>query len=135
MLRDKGFHVRSNDTDKITLTRNNRNTECIVDIGLPPVGSDYIVEVTVYEGKCVETALEAAKTIEEKLNILFNPRDTFSKIKDLGIGASLTSLSFYFNLSRQTTGREPAQGTKSAPLEITIRLGLYTVVKFKARQA
>jgi len=135
MLDHDGFEVRRRKIDKIVIRVITGNNErCTLEISLPPVGSSYIVEVTVYKGRCVEKALEVANNIEERLSVLFNPSGIFSKIRDLGIGisASLSSIGFYFNVSRQNSPRERARGIKTAPLEVSIRLGLYTMVKFKS---
>lgn len=132
ILGKKGYIIRDRKKDSIiiakSLDNHQSNSQCEVDLRLPRVGSDYLVEVVAYRGNCVETVVDTAKLVEEKLDALFNPRDIFSKIKDVGISVGLTG--FYFTLSRQVSESRRSVGRKNAPLEVTVRIGLYTVIKF-----
>lgn len=134
ILEKKGYRIREGENDSITITKrlesnqnNQRHDRCEIILRLPKVGSDYLVEVVTHSGSCVETTVDAAKLVEERLDALFNPRNIFSKIKDVGISAGLTG--FYFTFSRQLSESHRSTGTKSAPLEVTVRIGLYTAIK------
>ena len=99
---------------------------CGFTVKLPSVGSDYLVEV-IYKGEsgeCVRRVVEAARKVEGILANLFEPRSFLDVIKEIGVGTT----GFFFKLSGRSG---EVSGEKSEPFEVTIRIGIYTVVKLK----
>lgn len=129
-LQREGFHISYENEYGICV--NVPNSHCAYSIRLPRIGSDYLIKV-VYEGdngKCIKMVVKTAHKIEKKLAKLFEPDSILNRLKELGVGIGTSG--FLFSIFGGPRERQRRVSTeKSGPLEVTIRIGLYTGVKLK----
>lgn len=132
-LESENYEVSVKDSTSISVFRRveGRSSVCRIEVRLPKVRSDYLFEVELKgRGECVEEAVKVARIIEKEVDSLFNTEGLFSKIKELGLGLSISPTGFIFNISKGAGRPSPARGEKTAPQEIVVRIGLYTLIKF-----